>query len=530
MAERKTRTASKASKELSKAEKDKLEKAEKRKKDLAILKAQNEMLQQAMEDVREHEGGNGDKTSVLESIEQAINENYAKGAALGASKEEINAQKYHGPSEKAVKDYERRLKYKGLTDEELHQKDISKAEQEKATVGYGENDDDMSDEDKSFIAGLGVSDSKKEEKVSTAVSEDADDEFLKGVDNMKKAEEKRKEYAKKHVEEVIEHPVPEEVEEAVVEDEKDEEGYEDTEAHIDGIPMNVQYDIIPLPSNGQCYKTKRSRVPVAYLTAADENLITSPMLYNDGKVLDLILKRKVLDKTFDPMKMCRGDRDCILIWLRATGYGKDFPVTVHDPELNRDYDTIVDLSKIKSKPFNLKSGKDGLFEYKLAKGDIIKFHFLTREDEIEIAKKTKVSDASEKKSSIYEVATSLENIVNNDDAINLGMKQKMDASIKYIRAYGDSVESGNEFDNISRQMTDSMLATIDSINGNSDRAFIEDYVDNMRAGDAYRFRQYVLNNEPGMDLRISVKRPDSLGGGTFDTFLDLDNFIFLRIE
>ena len=36
----------------------------------------------------------------------------------------------------------------------------------------------------------------------------------------------------------------------------------------------AQYDVIQLPSNGQCYKNKMDRIPVAYLTAYDENIIT----------------------------------------------------------------------------------------------------------------------------------------------------------------------------------------------------------------------------------------------------------------
>ena len=57
------------------------------------------------------------------------------------------------------------------------------------------------------------------------------------------------------------------------------------------IDQSVQYDVIQLPSNGQCYKNKLDRVPVAYLTAYDENIITSPNLYKDGIVIDFLLSR-----------------------------------------------------------------------------------------------------------------------------------------------------------------------------------------------------------------------------------------------
>ena len=53
---------------------------------------------------------------------------------------------------------------------------------------------------------------------------------------------------------------------------------------------NIKYDVIPLPSKGEAYKNKMSKIPVAYLTAYDENLIVSPNLYKDGTFLDYMLK------------------------------------------------------------------------------------------------------------------------------------------------------------------------------------------------------------------------------------------------
>ena len=48
--------------------------------------------------------------------------------------------------------------------------------------------------------------------------------------------------------------------------------------NFNDVDPSLQYDVIQLPSNGQCYKSKIDRVPVAYLTAYDENIITSPNL------------------------------------------------------------------------------------------------------------------------------------------------------------------------------------------------------------------------------------------------------------
>ena len=62
------------------------------------------------------------------------------------------------------------------------------------------------------------------------------------------------------------------------------------ETTFNNVDPSLQYDVIQLPSNGQCYRNKLDRVPVAYLTAYDENIITSPNLYKDGFVFDYLLK------------------------------------------------------------------------------------------------------------------------------------------------------------------------------------------------------------------------------------------------
>ena len=68
-----------------------------------------------------------------------------------------------------------------------------------------------------------------------------------------------------------------------------------------------------------------------------------------------------------------------------------------------------------------------------------------------------------------------------------------------------------------------------SVNGNTDRMYIENYINNMRTKEAYAYRTYVMNNKPGVDFNITVNIPESDGGGSFDTFLTTDDTIFLNI-
>ena len=76
-----------------------------------------------------------------------------------------------------------------------------------------------------------------------------------------------------------------------------------------------------------------------------------------------------------------GDRDAIILWLRATGYGNEFPITATDNESGKQFDAVVDLSKINFKPFTLKGDENGFFDFETPNThDKIKFRFLTSGD------------------------------------------------------------------------------------------------------------------------------------------------------
>ena len=154
-----------------------------------------------------------------------------------------------------------------------------------------------------------------------------------------------------------------------------------TNVQYTNIDSNVQYDLVPLPSNGECYENKINRLPVGFLTAYDENFITSPNLYRDGLVIDFLLKNKVLSNDIDVDNLVKGDVDAIVLFLRATSYGVEFPVVVKDPETGVSIETNIDLSKIKTKPFNLKSDENGHFSFTLPSGVEVKFKYLTRKEE-----------------------------------------------------------------------------------------------------------------------------------------------------
>ena len=81
----------------------------------------------------------------------------------------------------------------------------------------------------------------------------------------------------------------------------------------------------------------------------------------------------------------------------------------------------------------------------------------------------------------------------------------------------------------STYITDRMFAQTMSVNGNTDREYIKGYVENMKAKDAIEYRKYVNENVPGVDLNVTVPIPESMGGGSFDTFLSIGETIFINV-
>ena len=293
--------------------------------------------------------------------------------------------------------------------------------------------------------------------------------------------------------------------------------------------MNTQYDVIPLPSNGECYKNKIDRIPVGYLTAYDENFIMSPNLYRDGLVIDYLLKNKVLTKDIDVDDLVSGDADAITLFLRATSYGTDFPVAVNDPTTGEEIQTNIDLSKIKTKEFKLKGDENGYFSYELPLSkNVVKFKYLTRKEERQLADIAKYETEASRAMNIRSINDSLKSALRNDTALDNSEKQNIYGFLKHLESWANKLDNSNSI-GVTRFVTNRMEMQIMSVDGNKDRKFIHDFVNRMPAMDSLTLRRYILDNEPGMDFEIEIERPESLGGGSFKTFLEWDNSIFFNI-
>jgi hypothetical protein len=224
--------------------------------------------------------------------------------------------------------------------------------------------------------------------------------------------------------------------------------------------MEPAHDVIALPSQGKFYKNKKSTVKVAYLTAADENILTSPNLLQNGKVIDVLLDRKVIDQEIKASQLLSGDKNAILFFLRSTGYGEMYTVEVTDPKTGKPFEAEIDISQFQPKEITLEPDENGECGFVLPKGkNKIKFKYLTAEED--------------------------EKLVREDEARRKKMGQNA----------------------ISQLMTMRLAAQITEIDGLRDRGQIQQFVDNMSVMDSGSLRKYVNDNEPGLDLNVSIEAP-----------------------
>ena len=293
------------------------------------------------------------------------------------------------------------------------------------------------------------------------------------------------------------------------------------------VKQNMNFDEVSLPSKGECYPTKMDKIRVSHLVAYDENLILSPGLYKNGTFLDHILKNKILDNV-DPDDLIQGDRDAIIIWLRAGGYGPMYPIKVTDEKSGEEFETQVDLSELSFRPFTLKGDENGHFDFTLpVSGDKLKFKFLTAGDAKRINKMREQESEATQAGDMRDKIRDIVDFLDKSEKFSSNEKDRMIDDINDIEDAIYQRYKDVEDPDYTHDMTNRLIISTVSVNGITDRKYVANYITNMNLKDASEYRKYMVDNEPGMDYNIKVKRPDSLGGGYIETFLQLDQFIFV---
>jgi hypothetical protein len=112
-----------------------------------------------------------------------------------------------------------------------------------------------------------------------------------------------------------------------------------------------------------------------------------------------------------------------------------------------------------------------------------------------------------------------------DEKLTVAERKEINHAIQKLSDWEKKYEGDETM--FSHRATNELEMQIVSVNGNTDRNFIHEYLGKMPIKDSTSLRKYIQKNTPGVDYNFEIEKPESLGGGSMSVFLQFDQFIFL---
>jgi hypothetical protein len=152
-------------------------------------------------------------------------------------------------------------------------------------------------------------------------------------------------------------------------------------------------ETIDLPSNGVFYPEdsplRSGQIEIKYMTAKEEDILTSTNLIQKGVVLDRLMDSLIVTKGVKSSDLLIGDLNAVMIAARILGYGKDYEVTLACSSCGNDVDQTVNLSDLDMENQPVEGSNDKFtFVLPISKAEVT-VKLLTRGDELAIEKEIK---------------------------------------------------------------------------------------------------------------------------------------------
>ena len=227
-------------------------------------------------------------------------------------------------------------------------------------------------------------------------------------------------------------------------------------------------EIVDLPSKGLIYPKDNplstGKVEMKYMTAKEEDILTTQSYIKDGSVLDRLFQSLIISNgEGTPIKyvdLTLGDKNSIMIAARILGYGKDYEVEIEDPTTpGTKQKEVIDLTQFESVDY------DGSGQTELHKNE---FEFELPQSKRKVTFQA-LTESKERK-----------------------IKHQLEESKRAARKMKDRTD---------KQLTIRLKNTIISIDGESDQKAINHFVDNeLFAADSRALRMHINKVVPDMDL------------------------------
>lgn len=232
--------------------------------------------------------------------------------------------------------------------------------------------------------------------------------------------------------------------------------------------VNQPIEVVELPSNGYFYPEAHplssGKIEIYQVTARHEDILSNTNLLKKGTVLDEFLKALIATPNVAISDLLIGDKNALFIAARKSAYGEIYNTKVKCPECGVESNVDIDLSKLVAKNIEYVGATRGenKLTFKLPNsGKTVAVSLLTHKDEADI-----------------------------------------DAELKALAKFGGANNTN------APEITTRLKYTIRSIDGDSDRLRIKNFVDNqLTAKDSLALRRFVRENTPDMDMNFDFTCP-----------------------
>ena len=218
-------------------------------------------------------------------------------------------------------------------------------------------------------------------------------------------------------------------------------------------------EIIDLPSEGKLYPKEHpcsnGKIEIKYMTAKEEDILTSQNLIKKGVVIDRLMDSLILTPGVKSDDLILGDKNAVMVASRVLAYGPEYVCDIVNPN----------SGEIMSHQFNLadcpfKKLPDGITENKF-----------------------EVTLPISKKKITFKILTGKEEVLINEE---LKASEKINAEVK-------------------PELTTRLRHTIISVDGDDSQATINNFVQNLLARDSMHLRKEIRDVTPDIELSQEIE-------------------------
>lgn len=218
-------------------------------------------------------------------------------------------------------------------------------------------------------------------------------------------------------------------------------------------------EVIDLPSKGLFYAEgsplRSGQIEIKYMTAKEEDILTSTNLIQKGIVLDKLMDSLIVTRGVKSADLLIGDLNAVMVAARILGYGKDYTTDIVCPVCGDTVEQKVDLTQLKTENEPTEgTKKEFTVTLPVSKAEVT-LKLLTRGDELNI-----------------------------------------DKEVKALKKANADIESDT---------TARLRAMISAVNGDTSKTKIWTFVENMLVRDSRFIRDEYRKHVPDVDFKIPVE-------------------------